>query len=146
MKINKGRRDMLKATGVLFAAALGSRVAKAMNVSDAIVSDTETYEPQQQQRVIRKVKFLPEHCNLVRQAGLVKSKKLKVTDIEPCDKCVAACPRKAITTKNLVPDTQLNEPVLNEKLCINCGRCVRTCPSQPKAWELWDMTNNKKLF
>lgn len=42
----------------------------------------------------------------------------------PCDPCVDACPRGAITIEGNIN----NIPVLDQKKCNGCGLCVSKCP------------------
>lgn len=43
----------------------------------------------------------------------------------PCNPCVTACPRNAISMTDLC-----SPPVLDSSLCIGCGLCVACCPGQ----------------
>lgn len=42
----------------------------------------------------------------------------------PCDPCVSACPRKAISMQEGITD----RPHLNSDLCNGCSLCVASCP------------------
>lgn len=42
----------------------------------------------------------------------------------PCDPCVKACPRGAITIKGNITDL----PTLDDNKCNGCGLCVSICP------------------
>lgn len=44
-----------------------------------------------------------------------------------CGTCYAICPKNAISFNN-----EKEEVVVNENLCINCGLCIRNCPTQNK--------------
>lgn len=144
--IDNSRRNMLKAAGVIIAAAVGSGVSRKLGAVETSAEPGILSEGAQQQRIVRKAIFVPANCRISKQAASVNAKTLAKEKIEACNACVTICPRKAVTTKKLIPGTALDEPVLDEKLCIGCGRCIRVCPAEPKGWELWDMTNNKKLF
>lgn len=151
--IDNSRRKMLKAAGVIIAAAVGSGVSRKLGAAETATEMAaeagilhRVAQGEQQQRIVRKAVFVPANCRISKQAASVDAKKLAKEKIEACNECVTTCPRKAVTTKKLIPGTALDEPVLDAKLCIGCGRCVRVCPAEPKGWELWDMTNNKKLF
>lgn len=100
-------------------------------------------EPQGQ-RAIRKAKFIDKNCIIHQQAALIKAK--KKTNIEECNACVTACPVKAISTNEIKGAKGQMLPSLNLDKCIGCSRCYRVCPQEPKAWEIWDTTNNKKLM
>jgi ferredoxin len=38
-----------------------------------------------------------------------------------CNRCVKACPQKAIKMEN-------NVAVIDPEACINCGDCIEVCP------------------
>ena len=42
-----------------------------------------------------------------------------------CGACMAECPRNAITMEE--DEIGALYPVINQELCIKCGKCVRTC-------------------
>lgn len=42
----------------------------------------------------------------------------------PCDPCVSACPRKAISMREGITD----KPVLDPSVCNGCSLCVASCP------------------
>ena len=43
-----------------------------------------------------------------------------------CTACANICPKKAISMQNGIDGFKY--PVIDQKLCINCGLCKRTCP------------------
>ncbi len=135
--INRGRRDALKAAGLFVAAFVGSSMlnkigAAALSVDDMVESD-------QQQRIVRKAVFVSKNCKVHKQIAS------KAKNLEDCLLCIDACPRKAIVVAD-IKGAKIKGPQLKEDLCIGCGRCVRVCPENPKGWEIWDRTNNKKLM
>ncbi|MBQ2483148.1 MAG: 4Fe-4S binding protein [Bacteroidales bacterium] len=135
--INRGRRDALKAAGLFVAAFVGSSMldkigAAALSVDDMVESD-------QQQRIVRKAVFVSKNCKVHKQIAS------KAKNLEDCLLCIDACPRKAIVVTD-IQGAKIKGPQLKEDLCIGCGRCVRVCPENPKGWEIWDRTNNKKLM
>lgn len=135
--INRGRRDALKAAGLFVAAFVGSSMldkigAAALSVDDMVESD-------QQQRIVRKAVFVSKNCKVHKQIAS------KAKNLEDCLLCIDACPRKAIVVAD-IKGAKIKGPQLKEDLCIGCGRCVRVCPENPKGWEVWDRTNNKKLM
>ena len=146
MKKDITRREMLKkgalAIGAIF---IGSALKKA-NAFNKEVSLASSLDPQNQQRIVRKAKFIEKNCLIYQQGELIKSKKTKGVELKECNSCVTVCPRKSITTKEIKGAKGQLLPVLDEATCIGCGRCLRICPQDPKAWEIWDMTNNKKLM
>ncbi len=135
MKRDLTRREMLKKSALAISAIFLSGVLKKVSAS----------EPQQQ-RIVRKAIFVEKNCLIYKQAELIKTKKSKGTELKECNACVTACPRKSITTKEIKGAKGQMLPVLDETTCIGCARCLRVCPQEPKAWEIWDMTNNKKLM
>lgn len=135
--INRGRREALKAAGLFVAAFVGSSMlnkigAAALSVDDMVESD-------QQQRIVRKAVFVSKNCKVHKQIAS------KAKNLEDCLLCIDACPRKAIVVAD-IKGAKIKGPQLKEDLCIGCGRCVRVCPENPKGWEIWDRTNNKKLM
>lgn len=135
--INRGRRDALKTAGLFVAAVIGSSMlnkigAAALSVDDMVESD-------QQQRIVRKAVFVSKNCKVHKQIAS------KAKNLEDCLLCIDACPRKAIVVTD-IKGAKIKGPQLKEDLCIGCGRCVRVCPENPKGWEIWDRTNNKKLM
>ncbi|MBR3303295.1 MAG: 4Fe-4S binding protein [Bacteroidales bacterium] len=147
--VDAGRRKMLKTAGFFTLALIaGGALRKIDAASDAATKAAGSFtSPQQQQRIKRRVKFLQENCSVHKQAELLKAK--KKVDIEPCNLCIEACPikpEKAIIAVDVKENSKLKMPKLIEEKCIGCGRCLRVCPQTPKAWELWDLTNNKKLM
>lgn len=49
----------------------------------------------------------------------------KITECVGCGACLSACGKKAITMQ---PDTLgFNYPIINQKLCIDCGLCSKVC-------------------
>ena len=135
--INRGRREALKAAGLFVAAFVGSSMldkigAAARSVDDMVESD-------QQQRIVRKAVFVSKNCKVHKQIAS------KAKNLEDCLLCIDACPRKAIVVTD-IKGAKIKGPQLKEDLCIGCGRCVRVCPENPKGWEIWDRTNNKKLM
>lgn len=55
----------------------------------------------------------------------------QINRIKACNKCYGctackfSCPRDAI---NMVQDRRgFCVPVINEKLCVNCGKCLKVC-------------------
>jgi Fe-S-cluster-containing hydrogenase component 2 len=69
---------------------------------------------------LRKLKLLPstQRCN--------KGPVVIVECIQeiPCDPCVAACPKKAITIEGNIT----NIPKVNFELCNGCTLCIARCP------------------
>lgn len=135
--INRGRREALKAAGLFVAAFVGSSMldkigAAALSVDDMVESD-------QQQRIVRKAVFVSKNCKVHKQIAS------KAKNLEDCLLCIDACPRKAIVVAD-IKGAKIKGPQLKEDLCIGCGRCARVCPENPKGWEIWDRTNNKKLM
>ena len=52
----------------------------------------------------------------------------KVNDCCGCMACSKACPVSAITMK--VDEKGFLYPCVDEKTCLNCGLCVKTCPME----------------
>ncbi len=42
----------------------------------------------------------------------------------PCNPCEASCPTRAI----VIGEDLSRRPILNEKKCIGCGKCIAACP------------------
>ena len=126
--------------GSIFIAGWLNRV----NAIQKSIGSTE-YTPQQQ-RIVRKAKFIEKNCIVYQQGELIKKKRAKASEHKECNACVAACPRKSITTKEIQGAKGEFLPVLDVTTCIGCSRCLRVCPQEPKAWEIWDTTNNTKLM
>lgn len=134
---------MLKKSAVALGALF---IGGTLNKADGLNISSSLRPQNQQQRVVRKAKFIEKNCIIYKQAELIKSKKTKGVELKECNACVLACPRKSITTKELPGAKGQMLPVLDETTCIGCSRCLRVCPQEPKAWEIWDMTNGKKLM
>ena len=47
-----------------------------------------------------------------------------------CYSCINACPKQCITMHE--DNYGSIYPVINEKICINCGLCYKTCPNNSK--------------
>ena len=43
-----------------------------------------------------------------------------------CSACIAVCPQKCIVMQ--VDEDQFNYPKIDERKCIDCGLCLKTCP------------------
>lgn len=136
-KIDKGRRDALKTAGLFVAAVVGSSLINKIDAASTLGDITEG--GQQQQRIVRKAVYVPKNCKIHKQIAS------KAKNPEQCNLCVDVCPRKSITAVEVKGGKGLKEPKLDEATCIGCGRCWRVCPEEPKAWEIWDRTNNQKL-
>lgn len=136
-EINKGRRDALKTAGLFVAAVVGSSVINKLGAASRLGDIAEN--EQQQQRIVRKAVYVPKNCKIHKQIAA------KAKNPEQCNLCVETCPKKCITAVEVKGGKGLKEPKLEEATCIGCGRCWRVCPEEPKAWEIWDRTNNKKL-
>lgn len=135
--MDNSRRKMIKRTALLFATIFaGSAINKIDAVNNSITP--------QKTRVARKALFIEKNCIVSKQAQLIKEK--KKVEKEECNACVTACPVKAIETKEIEGAKGFKIPTLIEEKCIGCTRCLRVCPQDPKAWEIWDKTNNKKLM
>ena len=135
--IDKGRRNALKTAGLFVAAVVGSSVINRMGAVSRLGDIAES--EQQQQRIVRKAVYVPKNCKIHKQIAA------KVKNPEQCNLCVDVCPKKCITAVEVKGGKGLKEPKLDESTCIGCGRCWRVCPEEPKAWEIWDRTNNQKL-
>ena len=136
--IDEGRRNALKAAGLFVAAVVGSGIANklgAVSASAEAIAD----QSQQKPRIVRKAVFVSKNCKVHKQIAS------KTKNLEDCLLCIDACPRKAIVVTD-IKGAKIKGPQLKEDLCIGCGRCVRVCPEDPKGWEIWDRTNNKKLM
>ena len=134
---DKGRRDAIKTAGLFVAAVLGSSVINKIDAATRLGDIAES--EQQQQRIVRKAVYVPKNCKVHKQIAS------KAKNLEDCLLCIDACPRKAIVVTD-IKGAKIKGPQLKEDLCIGCGRCVRVCPENPKGWEIWDRTNNKKLM
>lgn len=137
--IDKGRRDCLKTAGLFVAAVVGSSVISKLGAVSKTAEAVAEQNPQKQ-RIARKAVFVPKNCKIHKQIA-AKSK-----NQEECLVCIDACPRKAILAEEIKGTKGIRGPKLAEDLCVGCRRCVRACPEDPSAWEIWDMTNNKKLM
>jgi ferredoxin len=133
-EINKGRRDALKTAGLFVAALVGTSIVNKLDAVPAIAEQN-----QQKPRIVRKAVFVSKNCKVHKQIAS------KAKNFEDCLLCIDACPRKAIVVTD-IKGAKIKGPQLKEDLCIGCGRCVRVCPENPKGWEIWDRTNNKKLM
>ncbi|MCX7757852.1 MAG: 4Fe-4S binding protein [candidate division WOR-3 bacterium] len=49
---------------------------------------------------------------------------IECVEMIPCNPCVYACPRKAIS----IPQTITNLPQIDFELCNGCGACIARCP------------------
>ncbi|MBO6223603.1 MAG: 4Fe-4S binding protein [Bacteroidales bacterium] len=136
--IDKGRRDCIKAAGLFIAAAVGSGMFSKLGAVSRTVENIAE-QNQQKPRIIRKAVFVSKNCKVHKQIAS------KAKNLEDCLLCIDACPRKAIVVAD-IKGAKIKGPQLKEDLCIGCGRCVRVCPENPKGWEIWDRTNNKKLM
>lgn len=137
IKIDKGRRDALKTAGLFVAAVVGSSLINKIDAASTLGDIAEG--GQQQQRIVRKAVYVPKNCKIHKQIAS------KAKNPEQCNLCVDVCPKKCITAVEVKGGKGLKEPKLDESSCIGCGRCWRVCPEEPKAWEIWDRTNNQKL-
>ena len=136
--IKKERRQCLKTAGLFIAALAGSsiinRLGAASGTFDALLD-----QDQQQQRIVRKAVYVANNCKIHKQINS------KAKNPQQCNLCVEACPKKCITAIEVKGGKGLKAPKIDDATCIGCGRCWRVCPEEPKAWEIWDRTNNKKL-
>ena len=136
--IDKGRRDALKTAGLFVAAVVGSSIVNKLGAVSATATSIAESD-QQKPRIVRKAVFVSKNCKVHKQIAS------KAKNLEDCLLCIDACPRKAIVVTD-IKGAKIKGPQLKEDLCIGCGRCVRVCPENPKGWEIWDRTNNKKLM
>lgn len=56
-------------------------------------------------------------------ASLASFALIECTERIPCDPCVRACPRGAITKESVT-----SPPELDSKKCTGCGQCIALCP------------------
>ncbi len=138
-KIDKGRREALKTAGLFVAAMVGTGMLNKLGAVSGAAGTILDAEQQQKPRIVRKAVFVSKNCKVHKQIAS------KAKNLEDCLLCIDACPRKAIVVTD-IKGAKIKGPQLKEDLCIGCGRCVRVCPENPKGWEIWDRTNNKKLM
>ena len=136
-KIDNGRRECLKKSGLLLVSLIGASALKKLNATG--LERIRASEADQQQRIKRMAVYVPKNCKNHKQVAS------KAKNPEQCNLCVDICPRKAVTLTD-IKGSKLKAPLLDESKCIGCGRCLRVCPETPKGWEIWDQTNNKKLM
>lgn len=43
-----------------------------------------------------------------------------------CSSCYVSCPRSAISMQ--VDEEGFEYPIIDENMCIRCGKCVKVCP------------------
>lgn len=58
-----------------------------------------------------------------------------------CTACLAICPKKAITMK--YDKKGFLYPNIDEKKCVNCGLCLKTCPAINNCNEKKDLSKEK---
>ena len=46
-----------------------------------------------------------------------------------CGACAYVCPKKCISFKKDETYYDIAYPVIDEKQCINCGKCQKSCPA-----------------
>ncbi len=139
--INKGRRECIKNAGLFVAAVFGTALANKLSAITPAAENFLDAEQQQRNRIARKAVYVAKNCKIHKQVAA------KTKNPEQCSLCIEACPKECITLVDVKNAKGVKAPVLtDEALCIGCGRCYRVCPEEPKGWEIWDRTNNKKLM
>lgn len=69
---------------------------------------------------LKKAKLLPSQKRFKKGPVVV----VECVENIPCNPCVAACPRKAIT----IPEQITNIPKVDFNLCNGCSLCISKCP------------------
>lgn len=124
-EINKGRRTMLKAAGLMFAAVCIDGISSKLGAKNSAEADGA--------QPMNRAKYVEANCHIAQKKG-------------KCGKCVPSCPTKAITLAPSKSKKGISVPHIDTKKCVGCGKCVRICPATPKALEIWDLKSNKKIM